>query len=55
MENGDAAYLPTGVTSPKAKEEKAPSDQPPNMAAAVDTCAVSGGDGDFAHAARRDS
>ena len=55
MENGNAAYLSTGVTSPKVEKEKASSDQPPNLAAAAGTHVASRGDSDFAHAARQDS
>ena len=39
----------------KIEEATAPSDKPPNMAAAGGTRAESGGDSNFAHAAHQDS
>ena len=36
----------------KQEKEKAPSDQPPTLAVAAGTCAMNGGDSDFAHTAR---
>ena len=55
MEELNAADVSTGFTPPETTEKEAPSDQPPNMAAAAGTCAKSGGDGDFAPVARRHS
>ena len=55
LENADATHVQSRSTLAKAKKTKALGYKPLDMAVAAGTHASSGGDGDIAHAARRNN